>query len=147
MIPALMGLPGKAKTLLDRLTDTRASALDNLNAALSSRAPAATALSNATWTAALATSLAGALKLARAEVVTVSGSSGTGAGRKFVDVTIAAITVGKAMVFLGGAGRVGTGEARGFAAITNATSVRVHYVNPNGSNNSFSFRLVIIAFA
>lgn len=64
----LAGVPGKLKTLIDRLTATRAANLDNLNAtissrmpgtateqgridvAISSRAPSSTALSNATWT-------------------------------------------------------------------------------------------------
>jgi len=46
----LMGLPGKVKTLLDRLTATRAGNLDNLNTTVSSRAAAATALSTANWT-------------------------------------------------------------------------------------------------
>ena len=46
----LLGLPGKIATLLDRLTATRATALDNLDAAISTRASAATAVSNATLT-------------------------------------------------------------------------------------------------
>lgn len=45
-----VGIPGKLKTLLDRLTSTRATNLDNLNATVSSRAPASSALSSATWT-------------------------------------------------------------------------------------------------
>lgn len=50
MIAVLLGLPGKVKTLIDRLTSTRATNLDNLNATVSSRAAAATALTNAVWT-------------------------------------------------------------------------------------------------
>ena len=46
----LAGVPGKLKTMLDRLTSTRAANLDNLNATISSRAAASTALSNAVWT-------------------------------------------------------------------------------------------------
>lgn len=46
----LAGVPGRLKTLIDRLTATRAANLDNLNATVSSRAPADTALSTATWT-------------------------------------------------------------------------------------------------
>lgn len=37
-------------TLLDRLSDTRAAKIDNLDAAISTRAPASSALSTATWT-------------------------------------------------------------------------------------------------
>lgn len=47
----LLGVPGKLKTLLDRLTATRAGYLDNLDAAVTTRAPSSTALSTATWTA------------------------------------------------------------------------------------------------
>lgn len=46
----LAGVPGKLKTLLDRLTATRAANLDRLDADVSTRAPASTALSNAVWT-------------------------------------------------------------------------------------------------
>ena len=62
----LLGLPGQLKKLIDRLvpsgsaqtlTDARVSALDNLNATVSSRAPSSTALSNATWTDARAARL------------------------------------------------------------------------------------------
>lgn len=50
MIAVLLGLPAKVKTLVDRLTSGRAANLDNLNATVSSRAAASTALSNAVWT-------------------------------------------------------------------------------------------------
>lgn len=50
MLAILAGVPGKLKTLIDRLTSTRAANLDNLNATITSRAAASTALSNATWT-------------------------------------------------------------------------------------------------
>lgn len=61
MIPALMGLPAKAKAIYDHLTtylsSTRAAKIDNLDAAVTTRAAASTALSNATWTNALATAI------------------------------------------------------------------------------------------
>lgn len=53
----LAGVPGKLKTLIDRLTATRAANLDNLNATVSSRAAASTALSNAVWSDARAAKL------------------------------------------------------------------------------------------
>lgn len=46
----LAGIPTKVKTLLDRLTSTRATKLDNIDVAISTRAPASTALSTAVWT-------------------------------------------------------------------------------------------------
>lgn len=45
----LAGVPGKLKTLLDRLTVTRAANLDKLDANITTRAPASTALTNAVW--------------------------------------------------------------------------------------------------
>ena len=50
----LLGIPGKVKTLLDRLTAARATNLDNLDATVSTRAASATALSDAVWTGAKA---------------------------------------------------------------------------------------------
>ncbi len=57
MLGFLAGLPGKLKTLTDRLTSGRAANLDNLDAAMTSRAAASTALSTAQWTNALAAAL------------------------------------------------------------------------------------------
>lgn len=58
MSGALKSIPGLIQTVIDRLTSTRAANLDNLNATITSRAAAATALSNAVWTDALAGFLA-----------------------------------------------------------------------------------------
>lgn len=57
MLGFLAGLPGQIATLTSRLTSGRATNLDNLDAAISTRAVASTALSNATWTSALAAAL------------------------------------------------------------------------------------------
>ena len=53
----LAGVPGKLKTMLDRLTATRAANLDKLDANITTRAAASTALSNAVWTDARAEKL------------------------------------------------------------------------------------------
>ena len=50
MSAILYGVPGKLKTLIDRLTSARAAKLDNLDTTVGSRAPASTALSNVVWT-------------------------------------------------------------------------------------------------
>ena len=60
MSGALKSIPGLVQTIIDRLTTTRAAALDNLDDAITSRAPAATALSTAVWTPAHADALASA---------------------------------------------------------------------------------------
>lgn len=55
MIDMLLGVPGKLKSVYDHLTtylsSTRCAKIDNLDAAISSRAAASTALSSGTWTA------------------------------------------------------------------------------------------------
>lgn len=50
MIGLLASIKSGITTLTGRLTSTRAGYLDNLDAAMSTRAPASTALSSATWT-------------------------------------------------------------------------------------------------
>lgn len=50
MLGALIGVPPKIRALLDRFTAARAANLDKLDVPVSSRAPAATALSTAVWT-------------------------------------------------------------------------------------------------
>lgn len=107
----LAGVPGKLKTLLDRLTAGRAANLDNLNATISSRAPASTALSNTVWTDGLASNLAqpgllGSVKSVQTGFVSSSSlSAGSGEDLQFVNVTISAVTTGKCIVsFVGGAG-------------------------------------------
>ena len=50
MMELLAGVPGKLKALADRLTAARADNLDHLDADISSRAPANTAVSNAVLT-------------------------------------------------------------------------------------------------
>jgi len=57
MIETLLGLPGRVSALLGRLTETRANNLDRLDAAVTTRAPSATALSNLVWTDAIAIKL------------------------------------------------------------------------------------------
>ncbi len=50
MMELLAGVPGKLKALADRLTAVRAEKIDNLDVAVSTRAPANTAVSNAVLT-------------------------------------------------------------------------------------------------
>jgi hypothetical protein len=106
MIDFLLGVPGKLKTISDFLTTNwtavRAAKVDNLDAAVSSRAAATTALTNVTWTDARA---------AKLDLIAASGSviqsiqTGvyggdmyqTGAGK---NITITAVNVAKSIVLL-----------------------------------------------
>lgn len=147
MMPALLGLPGKIKILADRLTAPRAALLDNLDAAISTRAPAATALSTATWTNALATALGAAIKLDRAEILYITGSTGAGAGRKTVDITVSAVTLGKAFALVTG-GFVGTTTpAVAMARFTTTTNLQLLFNNPNTTSTGYEFTVVVVSFA
>lgn len=106
------GVSGRVKKLLDRLTESRAALLDNLNASVSSRAPAASALSNAVWTDVRAGRLDasvlvnGVIKSIQTHAV-VGGTgvqSGTGEDLRYKDVTISAVDTAKAIIILHGGG-------------------------------------------
>lgn len=110
----LAGVPGKLKTLLDRLTATRAALLDNLNATVGSRAPASSALSNAVWTDTRAGRLDasvlvnGAIKAIHTGWVAQDVTHGTTVksteDAAYLDIAIPAVNVGKSIVLFVGAG-------------------------------------------
>jgi hypothetical protein len=111
MLGFLAGIPGRMKTLLDRLTAARAGYLDNL--AAGPVAQASTALSTATWTNGLAAEL-DALAPAIAALPTgtvrsiqtgykaadAAPLSSTGEDSRYYDITITAVTnTAKCLVF------------------------------------------------
>ena len=134
MLAFLAGVPGKLKTILDRLTSTRAANLDNLDAAvstrmpgsateqgridvaISTRAPAATALTDVTWTDAraakldLITSASAAFASIQTGFVSGTVQTGTNEDARYVDITLATSLTDytKALVILQGAWRHST---------------------------------------
>lgn len=98
----LFGLPGKIKTLLDRLTATRAGLLDNLNATISSRAAASTALSNSIWTNTKAGYLDAPISsIPSAFVKSVQRGTATyGAGENSISITVSAVNMAKSMLLI-----------------------------------------------
>lgn len=114
VIPALLGLPGKLKTVLDRLTSTRAGYLDNL----------ATSLTNTTWTDAKAgfldaaiTTRMSSIKSIRRGSVSVSFTSGGGSAT----VTLSpSVDVDKTLVFYMGMSGNALG---GYATLSNSTTI------------------------
>lgn len=142
MIGALMGVPGKLKTLLDRLTSTRATALDNLDAAISTRASASV------WTGALATELDGLAPAIAAipttpinsiqyNTVTISDTNTSGTR------TITSVNTAKSvLVYLGGSYSASTMNASvGRITLTNATTVTADRGGTSG-NLIISFAVV-----
>ena len=89
----LAGVPGKLKTLIDRLTATRAANLDKLDANITTRAAASTALSNAVWTDARA----GKLDLIGIKSIQ-RGSFTWGAAELTRTITISSVTASRAIL-------------------------------------------------
>ncbi len=95
MMELLAGVPGKLKALADRLTEVRASNLDRLDADVSTRAPASSALSKMVWTDAKAALLdnLGNLSSAPARIKTIQrGTIYIAGGHTFSTVSLS-ITV------------------------------------------------------
>lgn len=91
----LAGVPGKLKTLIDRLTATRAANLDKLDANITTRAAAATALTNAVWTDARA----GKLDLIGIKSIQRGGFN-WGAAETTKSVAISSVTPTRAILLL-----------------------------------------------
>ena len=132
----LAGLPGKLKQLSDYLTS-------KLDATISSRAPASTALTNAVWTNARANKLdqldlLDATISSRLATAVKSVQRGTFSfGTSSLDITIAAVDTAKALVDV----QPGQGWAGGsygaylslpYGVLINATTLRIYY--PNSSS-------------
>ncbi len=154
MIAALLGVPGKLKTLLDRLTSLRAIRIDNLDNTITSRAPASTALSTAYWTNARAgylDNLASAVPSSFIQSIQTgysagsSGSSGSGEDQHYLDITISAVVVAKSIVLLqdfsdsSGIWFVTSGR------LTSTTNLRIGTIG-SGFSSAFYGRWVVVEF-
>lgn len=99
MVELLAGVPGKLKTLLGRFTATRAAALDNLDAAVSSRAPASSAVSSAVLTPAriayldnIAAAPVRIKSIQRGTITIFNGGAGTATGTATITAVVMAKT-------------------------------------------------------
>lgn len=141
MIDFLLGVPGKLKTISDWLTTywtaARAAKVDYLDAAISGRAPASTALSNATWTNGRAALLDGIIQNSvinsiQSGAFANSGalSSGDTLGAKYADITITSVNTAKSVVIISGSGYSTNPATAALAAVpagrlTSATNLRI----------------------
>lgn len=139
MIDFLLGVPGKLKTIIDylaaNLSTVRAAKIDNLDAAISTRAAAATALSSATWTATLASYLdgpisgrLGSIKSIQQGAITIVSGNLTGTA------TIAGVDPSKSICFFMGTQANSTGSAFARVALTNSTTVTATRGNSDAWN-------------
>lgn len=126
MIDFLLGVPGKLKAISDHLTtywtSTRAAKLDLLTVA---PAPASTALSNATWTGALATLLGNTIQTSIIASIQHRSSSGTSSSP--VNTTITSVNTAKSIVFLRNYRTSTTTTGVEYVELTSSTNVRTYH--------------------
>ena len=136
MLDFLAGVPGKLKTLLDRLTATRATNLDNLDAAISTR------VSSSVWTNALASELDGLAPAIAAlptsfinsiqhKTGSISGTAGS------ATVTITAVTTAKTVLIPLGWYDNGSQNTPAQMALTNSTTVTLSRATPGASTITY----------
>jgi hypothetical protein len=157
MIGVLLGIPGKLKTLTDRLTSARAGYLDNLNTNLAVLpAPASTALSTATWTGTKAGYLDAAISsVATSSIVSVqtgwvnAARTGASAGTEdasYWEVTISTVVVAKCLALvIDGYDSDVPGTRVMTARVTSTTNLRASSAVSVGSN-VHKFRWYVIEF-
>lgn len=128
----LKGIPGKLTTFMNYLTSTRAAKLDQLDAAMSSRAAAADYTAgraakidnlDAAVTSRLATCIN---SIQTGTVNTGTFSSGAGIDTKYVDVTITSVNTAKSVVIINGFGcNAGDILFPPCGRLTSATNLRI----------------------
>lgn len=138
------GVPGKLKTLTDRLTSARATNLDNLNATITSTAPASTALSVVTWTNALATLLGNTIQTSvmgglvqEGWLYDVTLLNGTVEDEKYYDVPVSAVVIGKCPIIeFQLRGNIGTNVTPAYGVtcrLTTTTNLRISAGSAGGA--------------
>lgn len=127
MIEFLLAVPGRTKKLVDRLTQARADKLDFLDVAVSGRAAAATAVSNADYTAARAAKLDSVILTSVLASSIQTGytnslpNASSGEDNYYTDVAISAVVIAKSLVLCMSieAGHVMSGR------LTSTTNLRI----------------------
>ena len=130
MSALLYGLPGRVKTLLDRLTADRADKIDALDAEISSRAPASTALNNTVWTDERADKLDSLVNL-DAPISGLSFSPVKKIIRGEVDaegsLTISSVDLDRTMINSWSNGSAGYVAARGTVSLADGSNVNASF--------------------
>jgi len=158
MIDFLLGVPGKLATIYTHLTthlgSTRAAKIDNLDAAISTRSAAATALSTATWTGTRAGYLdnlndggiPGTVKSIQTDVfyATTGTVAGTGEDDQYKDITITSVTTAKSVVTIQPIIDPTYGPVATTARLTSATNLRIS--NSDSNSNFIGARWTVIEY-
>jgi len=147
MIDFLLGVPGKLKTLTDRLTADRAANLDDLDTTVSSRAAASTALSSATWTNTKAGYIDAAITGRLGSIKAIyRGTIALAAASASATATITTVDTAKSVIMLlgtnlGGAPDGGADIAR--IELTNSTTVTAyHRVGSPGTAITVGYQVI-----
>ena len=148
MFDFIAGLPGQMATLLARLTATRATNLDNLDAAVSTRAAASTALSTATWTGARAANLDTIPSLLTSAIKSIQQISLSLASVSSASATITSVNTAKAIVVPAGAWLSGGTSitAADTAVMLNMTSATNVTATRGTSNGTLAVRFFVVEF-
>lgn len=133
MIAFLLGVPGKLSALMADYTTARAAKIDLLDSAVSTRAPASTALSNLDYTAARAAKLDAVILTSviasyqSGYVGAAPATGGTGQDARYIDVAIAAVaSTAKCVILVNGYHDDGTGNGpTAMARLTSTTNLRI----------------------
>ena len=157
MLEPLLGLPGRIKILIDRITSTRASNLDNLDGAVSSRAPASTALSSSVWTGTRAgyldASISGRASQSSVDAIPASPIKSVqrglltvgGADAPPYNVTISAVDLGKSVLTFS-YGNSSSAELRSdrllWGRLTSSTNIRFDKCRPGVSTYTIAWEVV-----
>jgi len=157
MLEPLLGLPGRIKILIDRITSTRASNLDNLNATVSSRAPASTALSSSVWTGTRAgyldASIADRASQSSVDAIPTSPIKSVQRGLLIVggsdsppyNVTISSVDLGKSVLTFSYGGDVAaelTPERLLWGRLTSSTNIRFDKYRPGSLIYTIAWEVV-----
>lgn len=153
MIDFLLGVPGKLKTIYDylvaNLSTTRTAKIDNLDAAISTRAAASTALTNATWTDAKAGFIDGAISGRLGSIKAIyTGNITIANGASSGTATITAVNTAKAIYFGRGFNPTGFSGALDISQVpivtlTNSTTVTA---TRGGTTQAMSVAYTVVEF-
>lgn len=141
----ISGASGRLKAIYTYLTSylsaTRCAKIDNLDTTLTSRAPASTAVSSATWTAARAGYLdklnAGGIpgtvkSIQTGYLAVIAGVAGTGEDAYYRDITISTVVVAKCVVTVGG-NHLASGSTMQTGRVIGTTTLRVSRDSANNT--------------
>ena len=155
MLEPLLGLPGRIKILIDRITSTRASNLDNLNATVSSRAPASTALSSSVWTGTRAgyldASISGRASQSSVDAIPASPIKSVQRGLLTVanippfNVTISPVDINKSVLTFSYGADVDTAltaEDLLWGRLTSSTNIRFDKYDPTYTGYTIAWELI-----